>query len=114
MEQGLNPQWKLDTLNAALKGGQKIRLFTANGMEVNAPGYESGGKAVQCYAVLDGDTAVISFDPVIWPQSSITARYAEISGIATFDFGKEITSVNDSFTLTPPEATAKSGLIRWA
>ncbi len=81
--------------------------------EVTGTGYTPGGR--QSAVTVTKDTAnhrvTASFSPVVWPTATITARgavlYKRRGGAATADelvayvgFGSDITSTNDSFTVT--------------
>lgn len=93
--------------------------------EVSSSGtnYSAGGATLSGFSVtLDGDTAILDFttDPT-WATSSITARGALIynssaanKAVAVLDFGADITSTNDTFTVSFPAAAASTGLIRIA
>ena len=91
--------------------------------EVVGTGYTAGGATLAGFAtVLAGSTAILDFatDPA-WATSTITARGALIynssksnRGICVLDFGADITSTADTFTVTFPVADAANGLVREA
>ena len=110
----------------------KIALFTSSATlsksttaysttnEVSGTGYTAGGAALVGFNVtLDGDTAILDWttDPT-WASSTITARGALIynssrsnKAVAVLDFGGDITSTSDTFTVTFPAPAAATGLI---
>lgn len=93
-------------------------VYTTEG-EVSGQGYQAGGIVVTNVAVsLDGDVAIVTFDPPSWPSSTITADsmllYNTSNGnkaIAVFLFGVA-SSVNGAWTAYLPDATATTALIR--
>lgn len=81
--------------------------------EVVGAGYTSGGSAsaVTVTNVTASDSVTLAFDPVAWATSTITARasviYKRRGGassadelVAYVDFGGDITSTADTFTVT--------------
>ena len=80
--------------------------------EVIGTGYVAGGDDIGCTLTLDtiNDKAVVTFDDVEWPTSTITARgaviYQNVGSSATdrlvgyIDFGADKSSVGGTFTLT--------------
>jgi hypothetical protein len=82
--------------------------------EVSAPGYTQGGQTahVKVFTTEDGETEIV-LGGAAWPTSTITARYAVYyrkSGmpardalVALVDFGADIRSINDLFSLTDSE-----------
>jgi hypothetical protein len=93
--------------------------YTAQG-EVIAPGYSAGGLVLLGYNVLrDADAAVLDFADPVWPNATITARAALIynfskdnRAVVVLDLGKDVTSTNGSFTVTLPEPTATTAVVR--
>ena len=85
--------------------------------EVSGTGYVAGGVQLTNVTVeTSGYTAYVSFDNVVF-NASVTARCALIynaskanRSIAVLDFGSDKTSSN--FTITMPQNTASSALIR--
>lgn len=89
--------------------------------EVSGTGYTAGGETMTSVAVtLDGDSAIIDFDDVVWSATTaITARGALIynssqanKAIAVLDFEYDISSTS-TFTVQPPapaESTAIAAL----
>ena len=90
--------------------------------EVSGTGYTPGGATLTGFATsIDGVKALLDFNDVSWPTSTITARGALIynsskgdKAVAVFDFGADITSAGGTFSLPTPAATAATALIRWA
>lgn len=81
--------------------------------EVSGTGYSSGGSAstVTVTNVTASDNVTVAFGSVNWPTSTITARGAVIYKsrggassadelVAYVDFGADITSTADTFTVT--------------
>jgi hypothetical protein len=111
----------------------KIALFTSSATldasttaysatnETSGTGYSAGGATLANFASgLSGSTAYITFDDVVFSDSTITARGCLIynssksnKAVAVFDFGSDIVSVSGSFTIDLPSAGASS-LIRIA
>jgi len=97
--------------------------YSSAGECPNGSGYATGGVALVGYAVtIDTDTAILDFttDPT-WPAATITARGALIynsskgnKAVAVLDFGADITSTNDTFTVTLPLPAAATGAVRIA
>lgn len=94
--------------------------YTATG-EVSGAGYVAGGVALQGYepgyasnvAWIDWTT-----DPT-WEESTITARGALIynatrsnAAVAVLDFGEDVSSTNDTFTVTLPAPGAATAIVR--
>lgn len=108
----------------------KIALYTASANlnasttvysatnEVTASGYTAGGETMTGIAINSADyTAYVGFNNVSW-TSALTARCALIynssksnRAIAVLDFGSDKTS-SSTFTITMPQATATTALIR--
>jgi hypothetical protein len=108
----------------------KIALYTANvnlnasttvysnDSEVTASGYTAGGQTMTGITISSADyTAYVGFNNVSW-TSALTARCALIynssksnRSIAVLDFGSDKTS-SSTFTITMPQATATTALIR--
>lgn len=95
--------------------------YSSTGECASGSGYTTGGATLSGFAVtLDTDTAVLDFttDPT-WPASTITARGALIynstqanRAVCVLDFGSDVTSTADTFTVQFPAATAAAGLVR--
>jgi len=91
--------------------------------EATGLGYTAGGNVLTGFTTsLSVDTAVLDFttDPT-WPTSTLTARGALIynsskgnAAVGVLDFGSDITSTADLFTVQMPVADAANGLIRIA
>lgn len=89
--------------------------------EVSGPGYEPGGQSLQGFQTgIDGDAATLGWtrDPV-WPNASITARFAVIynhtredRAVAVTDFGRDHTSTNGPFEILLHEGANGNALIR--
>ena len=90
--------------------------------EITGTGYTAGGATLSGFSVtVDGTTAVLDFTDPTWANSTITARGALIynstqsnKAVAVLDFGADISSTNDTFTITFPAAAAATGLVRIA
>lgn len=109
----------------------KIALYTGNASlnadttayttsdEIVAYGYTAGGKTMTGITVnISGYTAYVGFDNVVWNPGAFTTRCALIynsskanRSIAVLDFGSDKTTTT-TFTITMPESTASSALIR--
>lgn len=82
--------------------------------EVSGEGYQSGGKDAEVVVLAepDGKTCIV-LGAAVWLNSSLAARYAAYyrksaneTGkhlVALVDFGKEVQSLNDLFSLTESE-----------
>ena len=118
----------------------KIALYTAlsdigpdttaytTSNEVSGTGYTAGGATLTIsQSPTSGNntssvpTAYVSFSPVSWTSSSITARGALIynstnsnKSVAVLDFGSDKTTSNSTFTITFPTANANSAIVRIA
>jgi hypothetical protein len=108
----------------------KIALYTASANlnasttaysttnEVIASGYTAGGQTMTGITINSADyTAYVGFNNVSW-TSALTARCALIynssksnRAIAVLDFGSDKSS-STTFTITMPQATATTALIR--
>lgn len=82
--------------------------------EVSGPGYLPDGKDAEVTVLTEeGGKTTIVLGGAVWPGSTIAARYAAYyrkSGdegtdalVALIDFGKEVQSLNDLFSLTDSE-----------
>lgn len=99
--------------------GADTTEYTTTG-EVTGTGYTAGGivLTVNPDPSLSGTTAYISFDTAVF-NASLTARAALIynatqsnAAVMVLDFGSDKTSAN--FTVTFPQATATSAILRIA
>lgn len=89
---------------------------TSNEVSDVGTGYTAGGYVLANVAVaMSGDTAYLDFDDIVIPNASITARGALIydaddldRAVAVLDFGADITSTNDDFTVSPPAPGANA------
>ena len=92
-------------------------VYTTTG-EITGTGYSTGGNLVTGATVnTSGYTAYVSFNNVIWTNSSLMARCALLynvskgnKSICVIDFGSDKSQVN--FTVTMPANTSTSALIR--
>ena len=92
-------------------------VYTTTG-EITGTGYTAGGNLVTGATVnTSGYTAYVSFNKVIWTNSSLMARCALLynvskgnKSICVIDFGSDKSQVN--FTITMPANTSTSALIR--
>lgn len=129
-------QAKLDALQLLCPAGNtyKMALFASSAAlsaatatysttgEVTGAGYTAGGVTLTGYSVsLDGSTAILDFADPSWPNSTITARGAEIYDAtngnkvkAVLDFGADVTSTNGTFSVTLPAPAAATAVIRIA
>jgi len=89
--------------------------------EVVADGYDAGGKSLTGFATaVDGEVAYATWDtPVVWPNSTITARGALLydaddgdRALASIDFGRNVASTDDDFKVKLPAAGADTALVR--
>jgi hypothetical protein len=100
---------------------EDTQAYTSLGEVQSRDGYAAGGKALQgMKVVLDFNTAVVTFNDVTWPNSTITARGALIfnkskknKAVAVLDFGRDIVSTRGLFEVIFPPANEDEGLIRW-
>ena len=109
----------------------KLALFTKDAVldydtetyepddEVSGQGYQEGGKELEGFSIgSSGKAAWVNFDgPVVWPNSTITARYGLIynssrrfNAVAVIDLGTEKISSNGNFRVDLPPSQV--GLIR--
>ena len=87
--------------------------------EITGTGYTAGGKVVTGIAISSsGYTAWVAFNNVLWVPATFTARCALMynaskanRSIAVIDFGPD-KSCENTFTVTMPESTATTALIR--
>ena len=92
-------------------------VYTTTG-EITGTGYTAGGNLVTGATVnTSGYTAYVSFNNVIWTNSSLMARCALLynvskgnKSICVIDFGSDKTQTN--FTITMPSNTYTTALIR--
>jgi len=92
-------------------------VYTTTG-EITGTGYTAGGNLVTGATVnTSGYTAYVSFNNVIWTNSSLMARCALLynvskgnKSICVIDFGSDKSQVN--FTITMPANTSTAALIR--
>ena len=92
-------------------------VYTTTG-EITGTGYTAGGNLVTGATVnTSGYTAYVSFNNVIWTNSSLMARCALLynvskgnKSICVIDFGSDKSQVN--FTVTMPANTSTAALIR--
>lgn len=90
--------------------------------EVVGTGYVPGGTTLtNITPVADDGTAVISFSPASWPNSTLSSCGAMIynssdsnRAVCILSFGADKTSSNTTFLVTFPSATADSAVLRIA
>ena len=90
--------------------------------EVVGDGYVAGGAALSGFTTgRGGTTAWITFDDVVWLNSTITARGALIynssrsgKAVCTLNFGSDIADSDGAFLIHWPNADASNALIRYA
>ena len=95
--------------------------YSSTGECANGNGYTTGGATLVGFNVtLDNDTVILDWttDPT-WTTSTITARGALIynssrsdKAVAVLDFGSDISSTADTFSIVFPLPAAATGLIR--
>lgn len=113
--------YKIALYTSAATLGASTTAYSATN-EVSGTGYTAGGATLSGFSVtVDGTTAVLDFTDPTWANSTITARGALIynstqsnKAVAVLDFGADISSTNDTFTITFPAAAAATGLVRIA
>jgi len=116
-----------DTLKMALYTafsdiGPLTTVYTATN-EVTGTGYVAGGVAVTGATIstdVNTGTVYVDFADVSWPGANFTARGALIynvtrsnKSVAVLDFGSDKTFTSTSNTVTMPENTATTALIRF-
>lgn len=88
--------------------------------EVVGQGYTAGGQALTGYlSILESGVALLDWDDPIWLRATITARAAliynfskENRALAVLDLGSDFISTNGNFTVTLPEPTPTTAIIR--
>lgn len=115
--------YKIALFTSAATLGATTTTYAATNEVANGNGYTTGGATLTGFTTsLDSGTAILDFttDPT-WAASSFTARGALIynssvsnKAVAVLDFGSDITSTSDTFTVTFPAAVAATGLVRIA
>ena len=88
--------------------------------EASGAGYVAGGKVLSGFATgRSGKTAWTDFADALWPNSTITARYALIynatrgnKAVKTIDFLVTKASSNGQFDVEFPEPAANTALLR--
>lgn len=113
--------YKIALYTSAATLGATTATYSSTNEVANGSGYTTGGTTLSGFAVtLDTNTAVLDFttDPT-WPASTITARGALIynstqanKAVCVLDFGADVSSTADTFTVQFPAATAAAGLVR--
>ena len=111
--------YKLALYTDAATLGNATTVYTTSG-EMVATGYTAGGNTLTGYTVtFDTGKAVLDFTDTYWDNVSFTARGAMIynstkgnKALHIMDFGKVVTSTDGRFTVTLPEPTATTGVIR--
>lgn len=115
--------YKIALFTSAATIGPTTATYSSTNEVANGNGYTTGGATLSGFtAALVSTTGVLDFttDPT-WTTSSITARGFMIYNTSKSnkvlyvgDFGADVTSTNDTFTVTFPVADASNGLIRIA
>ena len=119
--------FKIALYTALASIGPDTTAYTSS-EEVVGTGYTATGQALTIsQSPTSGNntssvpTAYVSFAPVSWANSSITARGALIynstngnKSVAVLDFGSDKTTSNSTFTITFPTANASSAIVRIA
>jgi hypothetical protein len=114
-----------DVLKFALYTGQAdlsqaTTVYTTS-QEVVGAGYTAGGEILTGVQVLlSGTTAYVTFNNPVWTGASFTCRGGLIyntskanRAIAVIDFGADKTA-SGTFTITLPQPTATTALLRFA
>jgi len=109
----------LYTSSATLGAGTTVYSATN---EITGPGYTAGGETMTGAAIsLDGTTAIVDFDDVVWPDATITARGALIyntskadRAVVVLDFGSDKTSTAGDFVVQMPAPAAATAILRIA
>lgn len=94
--------------------------YTATNEVPNGSGYLTGGAVLSGFTTsLDDDVAILDFDDAEWETATITAAGALIynatranRAVAVVSFGGDVSSTSGPFTVSFPEPTATTGLIR--
>ena len=115
--------YKMALFTSAATLSKATTTYAATNEVANGNGYVTGGATLVGFSpTLDADTAILdwSTDPT-WTTATITARGALIynstrsnKAVAVLDFGADITSTADTFTVALPAPAAATGLIRIA
>lgn len=112
----------------------RIALYTADAVlssltetytptgECKGQGYKAGGQALRGYkAGVDGTTACVTWDGVVWPNATINARGAMIynasrqgAAVVVVDFGQDVVSTNGNWKLPMPPLGAATAVVRIA
>jgi hypothetical protein len=108
--------------SSATLGASTTAYTTSNEVSSSGTNYTTGGNVMDDPVIsLDGTTAIIDFDDVVWSNASFTARGALIynsskadRAIAVLDFGSDKTSTNGDFTVILPAPAAATAIIRIA
>ena len=88
--------------------------------EVKGQGYKAGGQPLKGYkSGIDGITACITWDSMVWPNATINARGAMIynrsrqnAAVTVVDFGQDVISTNGNWKLPMPALGATTAVIR--
>lgn len=88
--------------------------------ETTGPGYTQGGQLITNVTVsVVGNAAIVDFDDVIWPNTTISAAGALIynsskanRAVAVIDFGGTKSSTADTFSVILPAATETDAIVR--
>lgn len=113
-----------DTFKVALYDASAVLspltdAYTSEG-EVRGQGYKAGGQVLRGMQVgVDGLTACLTFDTVMWPNATIKARGAMIYNasrgntvLTVVDFGQDIISTNGNWKLPMPALGATTAVVR--
>lgn len=92
--------------------------------ESTGTGYTAGGQVltIATFPTLSNNVAFISFAPITWPVTSLTARGALIykydgatnPAIAILDFGEDKTTSSGNFVINFPLADFQNAIVRSA
>ncbi len=115
--------YKLALYTSSATLSKATTAYSATNEVGDSGSYAAGGITLVGFTVtLDTDTAILDWttDPTA-TTATITARGGLIynssranKAVAVLDFGGDITSTNDTFTVAFPAPTAAAGLVRMA
>lgn len=115
-----NVYWMALYLAAAVLDPTVATYTSGLANQSSGTGYAAGGKALtNITPVLNANEGCVSFQPVTWTTSSITARGAQIynltngnKSVCVLDFGSDKVSSAGDFTVTFPAQTAGNAIVR--
>jgi hypothetical protein len=128
LQQLAQDQFRIALYTERANLGPETEFYTPEG-EVIGPGYSAGGLVLTGFrALLDSFVgpdqvrrvvALVDWEDPVWPYATITARGALIYNfsrgnrtVGAIDLDKNYTSTNGAFSVSLPEPTATTALIR--